>query len=101
MTSMQLRRNRTTNNPGIVDLPNPRRSASEVTIERLKKQEIAAAKASKKREQEARVVRVEKEIKIAQKEAAQSSGRIGRDGRVKKTFPREAPVNTAEVVRSS
>lgn len=86
---MQLRKNRTTNNPGIVDLPNPRRSSSEVAAEKAKKKDIAAAKANKKREQEARVARVEQEIKTAQKEA-KLPGR-GQKGRVKKTFRRETP----------
>lgn len=85
---MQLRKNRTTNNPGIVDLPNPRRSSSEVAAEKAKKKDIAAAKANKKREQEAQVTRVEQEIKIAQKEA-KLPGR--QKGRVKKTFRRETP----------
>lgn len=92
MATMQLRKNRTTNNPGTVDLPNPRRSSSDVATEKLKKKEIAVAKANKKREQEARVARVEKEIKTAQKEAVVLSGR----GRVKKTFPRETQVDAAE-----
>jgi len=76
---MQLRTNRTTNNPGLVDLPNKRRSASDVAAETSKKREAAAAKASKKREQEARVASLEKEIKTAQREALRA--------RVKKTFP--------------
>jgi len=79
MSRMQLRTNRTTNNPGLVDLPNKRRSASDVAAETSKKREAAAAKASKKREQEARVASLEKEIKTAQREALRA--------RVKKTFP--------------
>ena len=75
MATMQLRKNRTTNNPGTVDLPNPCRSSSEVATEKLKKKEIAVAKANKKHEQEAWVARVEKEIKMAQKEAVVLSGR--------------------------
>ena len=100
MTGMQLRKNRTTDKPGIIDLPNPRRSSSEVVAEKLKKKETTTAKANKKREQEARVARVEKEIKIAQRET-QLLGR-GQKGRVKKTFPRETPENDGvEQVSSS
>ena len=90
MSRMQLRMNRTTNNPGLVNLPNKRRSASNVAAETSKKKETAAAKASKKREQEARVASLEKEIKTAQREALRAW--------VKKTFP--APqIDKVEEVR--
>ena len=79
MSKMQLRTNRTTNNPGLVDLPNKRRSGSDVAAETSKKKEAAAAKASKRREQEARVADLEREVKTAQREVLRA--------RVKKTFP--------------
>jgi len=100
MASMQLRKNRTTNNPGLVDLPNPRRSSSDVAAEKQKKQETAAAKAKGKEAQVARVARLEKEIKVAQQEAAQSSRQVGRRGRAKKTFECDAPLNEVEEVSS-
>ena len=95
----ETRLTRSTNNPGIVDLPKSRRSSSEVATEKLKKKQTAAAKAKNKREREAQVARVEREIKIAQNEATQSSGLRGRKGRVKKTFPREAPMSDADAAK--
>ena len=73
-TIPETRLTRSTNNPGIVDLPKSRRSSSEVATEKLKKKQTAAAKAKNKREREAQVARVEREIKIVQNEATQSSG---------------------------
>lgn len=81
------RKNRSTNNPGFVDLPKSRRSSSEVAAEKERKKVTAAANAQKKREQAARVARVEREIKTAQEEGT----RLSRQGsRVKKTFSRSA-----------
>ena len=93
----ETRLTRSTNNPGIVDLPKSRRSSSEVAAEKLKKKQTAAAKAKNKREREAQIARVEREIKIAQNEATQSSG--GRKGRVKRTFPRETPMSDTDVAK--
>lgn len=101
ITSMKLetRRTRTTNNPGIVDLPKSRRSPAEVATEKMKKKEVIAAKAQKRSEKAARVARVEKEMKLAQKEAAQSSRMRSR---VEKTFAREMPqINAAAEVSIS
>ena len=81
------RMTRSTNNPGVVDLPKSRRPSSEVSAEKLKKKETAAANAKKKHEQAAQVARVEREIKAAQKEGTLSSRRVSR---VKKTFSRES-----------
>ena len=75
MPGMQLRQNRTTNNPGLVDLPNRRRPSSEVAAEKTNKKEAAAAKASKKRDQEARVAALEKELKVAQREALRAQAK--------------------------
>ena len=93
MAGMQLRKNRTTNNPGLVDLPNPRRPSSDVAAEKAKKKESAVARANRKHEREAEVARVEAQIKIAQKEARPSGRGLNR---IKMTFP--APEVEAEQV---
>jgi len=90
------RKNRTTNNPGLIDLPQTRRSSADLVAERQKKKEIADAKAKVKNAKLEQVARVEKEIKVAQKEA----GQVGNRGRVKKTFERETPAKEANTVRS-
>jgi hypothetical protein len=96
-----IRTTRSTNNPGVIDLPKPRRSSADVAAGKLKGKETAAVNAKKKRERVAQVARVEGEIRNAQKEAANFSGR-GQKGRVKKTFPREMPMsNPAEEVSLS
>jgi len=96
-----LRGNRTTNNPGLIDLPNPRRVPAEVAAEKQKKKETADAKARAKSVKLARVARVEKEIRIAQKEAARGSGQVRKQGRVKKVFQRETPADEVDEVSSS
>ena len=81
------RTTRSNNNPGVVDLPKPRRSSSDVAADKAESKKIAVANAKKKRERVAQVAQVENEIRIAQKEAAHPSGR-GQKKRVKKTFSR-------------
>ena len=88
----ETRASRTTSTPGVVDLPRSRRPASQVTVENSKKKELAASKAQKKREREEQVAMVEREIKTAQKEAAQP---LSRGSRVKKTFPRQVSMSYA------
>jgi hypothetical protein len=95
----QIRTTRTTNNPGLIDLPRPRRSPAEVAAEKQKKQKTAAAKASKKQEREAQVARVEQQIKIAQKEGQRSLGRVGSNGQVKKTFLRETSTSNDDTAK--
>ena len=80
----------TTNNPGVVDLPKSRRSSSEVAADKLKKKQTAEASAKKKQEQVARVARVEREIRVAQKEGTLSSRPVSR---LKKTFSRDTSVD--------
>ena len=80
------RTTRTTNNPGAVDLPKSRKSSSKIIAEKDRKRDAAVANAKKKRERTEQVARVEREIKVAQKEG-RSSGRVSK---VKKTFPRSA-----------
>lgn len=92
---------RTTNNPGLVDLPNSRRAPAEVAAEKQKKKQTAEAKARAKVAKLAQVARVEKEIRIAQKEATQGSQQLGKQGRVKKVFQRETPVDKDDGVSSS
>ena len=94
------RETRTTNAPGLVDLPKPRKSTADVTAEKKKKEEAAVAKAKVKDAKVARVARVEKEIRVAQREAMQMQGQVGR-GRTKKTFERENPAKESEKVSSS
>lgn len=72
------------NNPGVVDLPKPRKSPAEVAAEKQKKKETAAASAKKKREQAAEVARVEKEIKVAQSEASEL---LSQAKQMKRSFP--------------
>lgn len=84
------RASRSTNNPGVVDLAKSRRSPAEVAAEKEKKRETAAASAKKKQEQAARVARLEKEIRVAQKEKASSSKQVSR---AKRIFPRGDPVD--------
>ena len=79
-----------TNNPGVVDLPKSHRSSSEVTADKLKKKQTAEASAKKKREQVARVARVEREIRVAQKEGALSSRPVSQ---LKKTFSHDASMD--------
>lgn len=100
MSPMNLRKNRTTDHPGLVDLPAKRRSSSAVAADKSKKKEIAAAKAKQKDAQVARVARLEQEIRLAQREAevVQSSGRAGKRGRGKKS---EIPVDGANGVSLS
>lgn len=81
------RTTRSSKNPGIVDLPKPRRSPADVAADKAESKKIAAANAKKKRDRAAQVAQLESEIRIAQKEAAHSSGR-GQKKRVKKTFSR-------------
>ena len=92
ITDMQplSRLTRTTNNLGVVDLPKSRRSSSEVAADKLKKRQTAEASAKKKQEQVARVARVEREIRVAQKEGALSSRPVSP---LKKTFSRDASVD--------
>jgi len=102
ITSMRppARTTRSNNNPGVVDLPKPRRSSADIAAERSKSKKTIAADAKKKREQAAQVARVEEEIRIAQREAAHSSGQ-GLKKRAKRTFPRETPASDlAEEVSS-
>jgi hypothetical protein len=80
---------RSTNNPGVADLPKARRSPSEVAAEKEKKRETAAASAKRKQEQAARVARLESEIRVAQKEKLRKPREVNR---VKRTFPRGNPV---------
>ena len=96
VTRMQppSRTTRSTNNPGAVDLPKACRSPAEAAAEKAKKKETAIANTKKKQEQVARLVRVEQEIKIAQKEPVQT--RV--QGRVKKTFSQETPVGRVKEV---
>ena len=82
-----VRTTRSNNNPGVVDLPKPRRLPSDVAADKAESKKIAAANARKKRERMAQVAQVESEIRVAQKEAAHPSGR-GQKKRVKKTFSR-------------
>lgn len=92
---------RSNNNPGTVDLPKTRRSPADVSAEKKKSKKTAAANAKKRNERVAQVARVEEEIRVAQNEAAQSSGQ-GQKKRVKRTFPRETPArDPAEEVSSS
>ena len=87
------RKSRTTNNPGTAALPKSRRSSSEVAAEKQKKKDTAAANVNKKREQAARVARVEREIEAAQKEAGPSR----KASQIKRKFPRPTslePVQT-------
>ena len=93
------RKTRTTNTPGLVDLPKSRRRTADVTAEKQKKNEIAAAKAKAKEAKLAQVARVEKEIRVAQKETAPTFGQVGKRGQAKRTFERETPAN--EKVSSS
>ena len=62
-----------TKNPGVIDLPKSHRSSSEVAADKLKKKQMAEASTKKKQEQVLRVARVEREIRVAQKEGALSS----------------------------
>lgn len=92
---------RSNNNPGTVDLPKTRRSPADVSAEKKKSKKTAAANAKKRNERVAQVARVEEEIRVAQNEAAQSSGQ-GQKKQVKRTFPRETPArDPAEEVSSS
>jgi len=47
------------------------------------------------------VARVEKEIRVAQREAMQMRGQVGKVGQTKRTFERETPVKETERVSSS
>ena len=94
------RQTRTTNAPGLVNLPKPRKSTADVTTEK-KKEEAAVAKAKVKDAKVVRVARVEKEIRIAQREAMQMQGQVGKVGRTKKTFELENPAKGSEKVSSS
>lgn len=84
------RASRSTNNPGAVDAAKSRRSASEVTADKEKKRDAAVASAKKKQEGAARVARLEKEIRVAQKEKASSSKQVSR---AKRIFPRRDPTD--------
>ena len=81
---------RTTNNPGLIDLPKPKKPHSEVTTQKLKKKETAAAKAKVKEARVARVASVEQQVRIAQREVA---GQVGRRPQVKKAILRERPAD--------
>ena len=59
-------RNRTTLNPGVVDLPKSRRTSAEVARERKKKSDDAAAKAEAKRSAAARVAALERQAATKQ-----------------------------------
>jgi hypothetical protein len=83
------RKNRSTNNPGLVDLPKVRKTPAEVATEKQKKKDVAATKAKEKEARLAQVARVEREVRIAQQEGGQGSRLVGRKARVKKTFERE------------
>ena len=87
------RKTRTTNTPGLVDLPKSRRRTADVTAEKQKKKEIAAAKAKAKEAKLAQVARVEKEIRVAQEETTPTFGQAGKRGQAKRTFERETPAN--------
>jgi len=103
ITSMHppVRTTRSSNNPGVIDLPRSRRSSANVAAEKLEGKKTAAANAKKKQERAAQVARVEDEIRMAQKEAVHSLGE-GSKKRVKKTFPRETPArDSAEEVSAS
>ena len=89
------RNTRSSNNPGLVDLPKPRRSPTDVAADKAEAKKTAAAKAKKMRERAAQVARVENEIRSAQKEAAYASG--SQKKRVKRTFSREEIVEDSEV----
>ena len=82
-----VRTTRSSKNPGVVDLPKPRCSPSDVAADKAESKKIAAANAEKKCERAAQVAQVESEMRIAQKEVAHPSGR-GQKKRVKKTFSR-------------
>ena len=88
ITSMQppVRNNRSTNHPGLVDLPRPRKTTTEVAAKKQTKMDAAATKAKAREAKVAQVARVEREIRLAQQEGAQGLGLVGRRGRVKKTF---------------
>ena len=87
---------RSTNNPGVVDLPKPRRSPADVTADKAEAKRIAAASAKKKLERAAQVAQVENEIRTAQKEAAYPPGR-GQNKRFKKSFSRQDLIEDSEV----
>jgi len=92
------RQMRMTNAPGLVDLPKPHKSTADVTTEKKKKEEAAVAKAKVKDAKVVWVARVEKEIRIAQREAMQMQGQVGKVGQTKKTFKRENPAKGSEKV---
>ena len=80
-----VRTTRSSKNPGVVDLPKPRHSPSDVAADKAESRKITAANAKKKHERAAQVAQVESKIRIAQKEVAHPSGQ-GQKKRVKKTF---------------
>jgi hypothetical protein len=82
------RNTRSRNNPGVVDLPKPRRSPADVATDKAESKRIAAANAKKVRERAARVARLENEIRTAQREAASPSGG-SQKSRVKRTVSRQ------------
>ena len=92
---------RTTNNPGLVNLPNSCRVPAKVAAEKQKKKQTTEAKATAKTAKLVWVARVKKEIRIAQKEATQGSQQVGKQGRVKKVFQRETPADEVDEVSSS
>ena len=67
-------RNRTTSTPGVVDLPAPRRTTAEVTLERKKKAAAANARVEAKRLAEAQVAEVESRAVVAQKKGSGVNG---------------------------
>ena len=91
-----VRNTRSSQSPGVIDLPKARRSPADVAADKAEGKRIAAADAKKKRERAAQVARIENEIRTAQKEAAYPSGG-GQKKRVKKTFSREEIVEDSEV----
>ena len=82
------RNTRSRNNPGVVDLPKPRRSPADVATDKAESKRIATANAKKVREQAAQVARLKNEIRTAQWEAA-SPSRGSQKSRVKRTFSRQ------------
>ena len=62
--------NRTTSTPGVVDLPRPRRTTAEVTLEKKKKSDMAATKAETKRQVGVRLAELERQMAMMQNEGS-------------------------------
>lgn len=69
-TMKRSNRKRTTLTPGVVDLPKPRRSTTEVALEKKKKDDVANVKAEAKRLAATQVAELEKQAVAARNEGS-------------------------------